>query len=74
VEPGPRLGWTLNALLEDVLEDPNRNTEDYLDAKTTELLALGDSELRELGDAGKRKREQTEEEEVKKILDKHHVS
>ena len=74
VEPGPRLGWTLNALLEEVLEDPNRNTEDYLDTKTSELLALGDSELRELGEAGKRKREQTEEEEVKKILDKHHVT
>lgn len=74
VEPGPRLGWTLNALLEEVLEDPNRNTEEYLDAKTKELLALSDSELKELGDSGKKRRESVEEEEVQKILNKHHVA
>ncbi|HWH07169.1 MAG TPA: CCA tRNA nucleotidyltransferase [Candidatus Paceibacterota bacterium] len=74
VEPGPRIGWTLNALLEEVLEDPNRNTEEYLDSRTKELLALSDTELKELGDAGKRKREEKEEEEVKRILDKHHVT
>lgn len=74
VEPGPRIGWTLNALLEEVLEDPKRNSEKYLDARTTELLALSDIELKTLGEAGKKRREEAEEEEVKKILDKHHVS
>ena len=74
VEPGPRIGWTLNALLEEVLEDPKRNTEEYLDSRTKGLLALPDAELRELGDAGKRKRAQAEEEEVQKILERHHVS
>ncbi|HYE22941.1 MAG TPA: HD domain-containing protein [Candidatus Paceibacterota bacterium] len=74
VEPGPRIGWTLNALLEEVLEDPKHNTEDYLDSRTKELLALPDTELKELGDSGKRKRELAEEEEVSKILEKHHVS
>jgi hypothetical protein len=24
VQPGPRIGWTLNALLEEVLEDPKQ--------------------------------------------------
>lgn len=74
VEPGPRIGWTLNALLEEVLEDPKRNSEKYLDTRTTELLALSDTELKALGEAGKKRREEVEEEEVKKILDKHHVS
>ncbi len=74
MKPGPRIGWTLNTLLEEVLEDPNRNTEDYLDTRTQALTQLPDSELKELGDAGKRKREQAEEEEVQKILQKHHVS
>ena len=74
MEPGPRIGWTLNALLEEVLEDPGRNTEEYLDSRTKELIALPDTDLKELGDAGKRKREQAEEEEVKRILDKHHVA
>jgi tRNA nucleotidyltransferase (CCA-adding enzyme) len=74
VQPGPRLGWTLNALLEDVLEDPAKNTEEYLDSKTTELLAKTDDELKELGESGKKKREEKEEEELQKILEKNHVS
>ncbi len=74
VEPGPRIGWTLNALLEEVLEDPRRNTEAYLDEKTAYLLDLSDAELRGLGDAGKKVREAREQAEVKEILDKHHVS
>ena len=74
VEPGPRIGWILNALLEEVLEDPAKNTEEYLDQKTTEYLHLPEDQLKELGESGKKKREEKEEEELKKILDKHHVS
>jgi poly(A) polymerase/tRNA nucleotidyltransferase (CCA-adding enzyme) len=72
-KPGPRIGWTLNALLEEVLDDPKRNTPDYLDSRTEALLKLGDDELRELGDSGRRKREEREEAELQKILEKHHV-
>lgn len=73
VQPGPRIGWSLNALLEEVLEDSTRNTEEYLDARTEVLLALSDKELRELGESGKKRREAEEEAEVQKILEKHHV-
>ena len=73
VKAGPRIGWTLSALLEEVLEDPKRNTESYLDEKTAYLLEFSDDVLREKGDAGKKIREKREEEELKKILDKHHV-
>jgi tRNA nucleotidyltransferase (CCA-adding enzyme) len=73
VEPGPRIGWTLNALLEEILEDPKRNTEEYLDSRTKELFALTDAELKELGESGKKKREESEEAEVQKIMEKHHV-
>lgn len=74
VEPGPRIGWTLNALLEEVLDDPSRNNEEYLDEKTLSLLAKSDRELKELGDSGKKKREEKEEAELQKILEKNHVS
>lgn len=74
VEPGPRLGWTLNALLEDVLEDPSLNTSEYLDSRTKELISLSDEKLMELGESGRKKREQKEEEELQKILAKHNVS
>lgn len=73
VNPGPRIGWILNALLEDVLDDPARNTEDYLDAKTKELLELPDAKLREFGESGKRKRDEREQAELKEILDKNKV-
>lgn len=74
VQPGPRIGWTLNALLEEVLEAPELNTEAYLDEKTAQLLAMPDEELKTLGESGKKKREEREEQEVKDILEKHHVS
>lgn len=73
VQPGPRIGWTLHALLEEVLDDPKRNTEEYLDKRTSELFALSDDELREMGESGKETREKREEEEVQKIMERHHV-
>jgi len=72
-KPGPKIGWTLNALLEEVLEDPKKNELMYLDMRSELLLALPEAELKELGDSGKKKREEREEEELQKILSKHHV-
>ncbi|MDR3547866.1 MAG: HD domain-containing protein [Candidatus Pacebacteria bacterium] len=74
VKPGPVIGWVLNALLEDVLDDPNNNKEFYLMDKAKELIQLPDEELRKLGDSGRRKREEAEEAELQKIQQKHHVS
>jgi hypothetical protein len=37
------------------------------------LLELPESQLKELGDSGKKKREEREEEELQQILKKHHV-
>ena len=73
VEPGPRIGWTLNALLEEILDDSAKNTEEYLDNRTAELLEMADDELKKLGESGKQKREAAEDEEVRQIMAKHHV-
>lgn len=73
VQPGPKIGYTLHALLEEVLEDPKRNAEEYLDERTLTLLALPETELRALGESGKKRREEEEEREIKEILEKHHV-
>lgn len=73
VQPGPRIGFILHALLEEVLEDPTRNTEGHLDMRTEELLSLSDEELRVLGDSGKKRREAEEEREIREIMEKHHV-
>ena len=68
VNPGPKIGWTLNALLEEILDDSDKNTEEYLDKRTGELLKLPEDELKKLGEAGKQKKEEAEEEEMKNIF------
>lgn len=72
-KPGPKIGWTLNALLEEVLENPKLNRTEYLDKRSRELLEMPEAELKDLGESGKKKREEREEEEVQKIMEKHHV-
>jgi tRNA nucleotidyltransferase (CCA-adding enzyme) len=74
VNPGPKIGWTLNALLEEVLDDSAKNAEEYLDKRTEELLKMPDEELQKLGESGKQKKEIAEEKEVQQIMEKHHVS
>lgn len=73
MKPGPRVGWMLNALLEEVLEDPSKNTKEYLAISAEKLGTLSDEDLRKLGESGKKKRDEREEAELQEILDKHHV-
>ncbi|MDB5224877.1 MAG: polynucleotide adenylyltransferase [Candidatus Adlerbacteria bacterium] len=72
-KPGPRLGWMLHALLEEVLEDPSKNTADYMEQRAQELAAMKDADLRALGEEGKEKKEEFEEAEVKDIHKKYFV-
>lgn len=72
-KPGPRIGWVLHALLEDVLDAPAKNTEEDLDKRTKELLSLSDEKLKELGESGQKKREKAEDAELKEILERNHV-
>jgi putative nucleotidyltransferase with HDIG domain len=73
MKPGPRMGWILSALLEEVLDDPNKNTEGHLIELVKSLDMLGDAELKTLGDRGKKKQEKLEEEEIEKLHKKHGV-
>ncbi|MEK7114410.1 MAG: HD domain-containing protein, partial [Patescibacteria group bacterium] len=73
VKAGPIIGWTLNALLEEVLDNADLNTEEYLDKRSEELLKMPEAELKKLGESGKKKREEAEDEEISKIMSKHHV-
>ena len=73
IKPGPRMGWMLNALLEEVLDDPEKNTEKHLSGLVKSLNMLGDAELKTLGERGKEKKEELEEKEVAKLHEKHGV-
>ena len=72
--PGPRIGWILHALLEEVLDDPKKNTLEHLADRAKRLMQLPDADLRVLGEQGKDRRAEEEEGEIKKLREKHHVS
>jgi len=72
--PGPRIGAMLHALLEEVLDDPTKNTTEYMEQRALELVKLSDSELFELGKQGRERRDEAEEREIEELRKKHHVS
>ncbi|ETB64058.1 MAG: polynucleotide adenylyltransferase [Parcubacteria bacterium RAAC4_OD1_1] len=74
VKPGPRMGWILNALLEEVLDDPTKNNKEHLSELVKSLDMLGDAELKTLGERGKEKKDKLEKEEIKRLHVKHGVS
>ena len=73
MKPGPRMGWMLHALLEEVLEDPTLNTVEKLTERVKDLEELEDKDLKALGEKGKGKKEELEEAEIKKLRGKHGV-
>lgn len=74
VTPGPKIGHVLNALLEEVLEDPKLNTSEYLEKRAVELIELPEKDLEKLGAEAKEKKEGIEEGNIEEIRKKYHVS
>jgi tRNA nucleotidyltransferase/poly(A) polymerase len=72
-KPGPKVGYALHALLEEVLDDPSKNTAKYLEKRAVELLGLTEAELKKLGEQGKEKQKGEEEQAVREIQKKHRV-
>ncbi len=73
IKPGPRMGWILNSLLEEVLDDPSKNIKEHLSDLVKSLDMLSDTELKILGERGKDKKEKLEEEEIEKLNKKHGI-
>ncbi|XKT75280.1 MAG: CCA tRNA nucleotidyltransferase [Patescibacteria group bacterium UBA2103] len=74
VKPGPKIGYILHSLLEEVLDDPSKNTAEILEKRAIELNKMDLEELKKLADAGKKKQQEEESKAIKEIRDKHHVS
>src|SRR3989338_1256503 len=69
ITPGPRVGWILSALLEEVLDNPKKNSREFLEEKIKDLNELKDSELKKISEAAKDKKDEFEsglEEDIKK--------
>ena len=71
--PGPHIGFILEILLSEVLEDPKLNAHDYLEKKVVELHALTPDELSKLGKDARTKNETEEEKEISKIREEYKV-
>jgi hypothetical protein len=67
------MGYILNVLLEEVLDDPKLNELDILKARVLELDKLDDKNLVILANKAKEKKEELEEEELKALHAKHNV-
>jgi hypothetical protein len=74
IAAGPRIGWILHALLEEVLDDPSKNTPEYLEKAAIHMTSITDTELKALGEAGKDRRKEEDDAEVEKLREKHHVN
>ncbi len=66
---GPRVGWILKSLLEEVIDDPTKNNREILINRAKELMQLSDDELKERASRGEEKQKEIErrlEEDLKK--------
>ncbi len=59
--PGPRVGYVLAILLEEVLEDPAKNLREDLETRVKELDKLTDGELAGLAEKAKEKKDESQE-------------
>jgi len=71
--PGPKIGYILHALLDEMLENPALNTEEYLKKRSRELVKLDASTLKKLGESGKETKEKEEEKKIEDIRKKYWV-
>lgn len=73
LSPQPKVGWILNALLEEVLDDPQRNDREYLVGRAKELNGLSDQDLRLMAEKAKETKEEYESSEEREMKKKHKV-
>lgn len=60
IKPGPKIGFILNALMNEILDDPEKNKDDYLEKRAKKLNEMSDDELKNFADEAKRKMEKIE--------------
>jgi poly(A) polymerase/tRNA nucleotidyltransferase (CCA-adding enzyme) len=73
IKPGPKIGAILNILLEEVLDDPQKNNKKYLEKQTKKLNQLSENELKKKQKIAQEKYKNLLEEQEKKIKKKYYV-
>jgi poly(A) polymerase/tRNA nucleotidyltransferase (CCA-adding enzyme) len=69
-KPGPKIGAILDVILAEVVEEPKKNTKEYLEKR---VLELEKEDLNKLRDMAKIKIEERKEEDDKELKNKHWV-
>lgn len=73
ISPGPRVGHILAALFEEVLDDPQKNTKEYLLKRAEELNSMGEEELIRMRKEAQEREREVNEEEAGRIKKKYYV-
>lgn len=73
VAPGPKVGHVLEVLLQEVIDEPARNTKEKLETRTKNLGELSDEELVKIAENAEQKVEMTEDERISSMKAKYYV-
>ncbi|MBN2198158.1 HD domain-containing protein [Candidatus Wolfebacteria bacterium] len=73
VKPGPKIGYILNALLDEIIENPEKNTLKFLNLRIKKLGKLSDIELKKLSKQAEEKKEEFEGGLEKEMKEKYYV-
>lgn len=74
IEPGPKIGYILNILLDEVLDDPQKNKKEYLTSQVLKLDKKPSKELEKMCKMAQTKTQEVAEEEFRNIKSKYRVS
>ncbi|MEK7630228.1 MAG: HD domain-containing protein [Patescibacteria group bacterium] len=73
ISPGPKIGYVLAILLEEVLDDPKKNEREYLESRAKILGVLSDNELEKFSRKAHEKKEEFEGGVERGMKEKYHV-
>jgi len=74
IKPGPRIGQTLDVLLGYVLDDPEKNTKEFLEKEALKLGKLPDKELKKMAEKSKEDKSEIETKEDEMTKQKYWVT
>jgi len=74
IKPGPKIGHILDILLGYVLDDPKKNTKDFLNKEVAKLGKLSDKELQKLSEKSREEKENVETKEDEMTKNKYWVT
>ncbi|OGZ96520.1 MAG: hypothetical protein A2847_02535 [Candidatus Sungbacteria bacterium RIFCSPHIGHO2_01_FULL_50_25] len=73
IEPGPKIGQIIEVLMQEAIDEPEKNNSEYLGERVKELGGLSSEELKKIASEAEEKVELAEDERVSKIKSKYWV-